>query len=1275
VVAVRIADGSELWSIDPRQLDPRLADAVVRGAPVVDGDVVVLGLRRPGLTRRISSVSLLGLDLFTGQMRYLRSVGSAGTQPWTRVQLRVDGVASEEGIVYRGDELGVFGAFEAHTGRPRWVRSFVLGKPQDPFDSGVGRMSIRAFEVASPVITSEHIYFIEPMDQSIVQLDKATGALLATRKADALAVPRYLLVHEGQLIVVGRSSVSAYATKDFATSEPVRLSGISQDGFTGRGVLAGDELLLPVGSGVLRVPLAALQPGATRAALPEPALAQAGESAEQAPANAGAATTDFAILPLSTSGNVLPIVDGSGGEGDLAHVLVADARALATHLSWERAKSQLLARAKASPADPAPTLTLLELSLRMGQAQDAPQYADTVLGLSRGLRGGPTRERVFRALSETLAVSRGAAGKSAPADRADQLPPAITDKALLLAMAQRLLPAADEPWQRAVAQLELALAHDGSAQGVEAIASAQRVLLDSTLAQVDFASLRLQSKQSSLPPRAHWGEPGRTLARDIATDMLWRLRESHGASAYAVYEEQARAALVDARAIAAGDARVRALVALSVRFPCAASSIDALELAGQSLAGQSLAGQSLAGQSLATEQRSAQPPTDAANAHARVASADARELLGEALTRALRTSKGTGALAGGTQASEARIASLLEKLATLSTAPTSQEPFARLLARVAREQPAIMLAGLPSPSAPSANASLPASPAPRVSIATLAQQWEQLASQRAQQHGGDAPALLPRLTELEPSQASLAADPLAPLRGDGLPQVLPGWDVREPLSRDASSSHDVFLAYRASTRTLAAFARSAFSPRVERLWSRENTPESVVVVHIGFGRTLLFVPPPSATQADAASRLEAIDNHSGLAQWQSPALASLRERDPQAQLLASKWTERMSTPLGGSVRPDDVIVLLTPQACLLVERGGFVASIARESGQVLWAAQSPLAIVYDADIALQAAQPNTQPNVLPSALPSALPTLEAGTQPVSASPAGALALSGALPQQTLTPEARTLGRMIAGACLVDSATGQPLTVLAGDEQVGEHARWIRALPSGGAVLATAEGVLRFEQRPASGEANVLWRTRVAAVSYSVAGSVVGESLFVLDTDLGLWRASLRTGQLGPGAELDTRERLSIPFETISLQGPQGSVLMHTSARGTLAHDASGKVLGVDALQPQGRIEPALLALTLQSDGTLGEPMLVTIESGAFRASPGFRNSVNASGPGSLPQGTLGPGRALFLRAPDMRLVGQTSVGLPSEPTSLALRDGLVLVGQEGGLVVLRALEE
>lgn len=1246
VVAVRIADGSELWSIDPRSLDlsgvglgeagapaemDRLADAVVRGAPIIDSDVVVLGLRRPGLTRRISSLSLLGLDLFTGEVRYVRHVGSAGTQPWTRVQLRVDGVASESGIIYRGDELGVFGAFEAHTGRPRWVRSFALGKPQDPFDAGVGRISIRAFEVASPVVTSEHVYFIEPLEQAIVQLDKATGALLATRKADSLATPRYLLQAGDMLLAIGRFSITAYPLASFASAEPVRLPAVSQDGFTGRAVVAGEDVLLPVASGLVRVPIAALAPSAVRApALPPSSLVpEDGQAPQQAP------TREFAIVPLGTSGNVLPIADSGNANdasdrGPLAHLLVADARALATHLSWERAQEQLLARAKANPADPAPVLTLLELSLRMGKAQDAPQHADVVLSLARGLRGSATRARVFRALSETLAVSRGA---SPPRLAGEQPPPALADKSLLLALAERLLPAADEPWQRAVAQLELALAQDGVGQGTQAIASAQNVLMDGALASVDFALQRTPGQ-----PGAAFGEPGRTLARDIAADMLWRLREAHGPNAYAVFEEQARAALSDARAASTPQQRVRALVLLAVRFPCASASIDALELASQ----QVLA--------------------------AGFAAGDARELLGEALSRALRAAPGQAS-----PASDARLGTLLSRLAQASQSPLAHEPFARLLARIARDYPTLSVPAASSPEASSPEASSPAASSPAASvapdgaatpaqalaaapIAQLAQQWEL----RVQQRTDPTPLLLPRLTELSPTAASLATDALQPLRGDGLPQVLPRWELREPLARNAGSSRDVFVAYRLGTRTLGAFARSAHTPRVEQLWSRDASPEDCIVVHIGLTSTLVYwpsaeggegAPPGSPSPARTrAGRLEAIDNRSGLTLWQSKSITELREQSPQAQLLASKWPERLSTPLGGSVRPDDVLIAMSDAACTLVERGGFVASFSLQTGEVLWANQSPLAVVYDADVGPQSPQGPGQPR-------------------------SAIALSGALPAQTPGPEGRSLGRMLAAACLLDGASGQPTTLLAGEEQVGEHARWIRALPDGGAVLATAEGLLRFAPREGSGNANVLWRTRVAAVSYSVAGSIVDGSILVLDTDLGLWRVGLRDGVLGPGAELETRDRLSIPFESIPLDTPKGRLLLHTSARGMIAHAASGTVLGVDAMQPSGRIEPALLARTLQADGSAGEPMLVTIESGVPRPTPGFRNGINASGPGSLAQGTLDPGRAIFLRAPDMTLLNHTRVGLPTQPTSLALRDGLLLVGQDGGLVVLRAMEE
>jgi hypothetical protein len=800
---------------------------------------------------------------------------------------------------------------------------------------------------------------------------------------------------------------------------------------------------------------------------------------------------------------------------------------------------------------------------------------------------------LFASLSEVLAVSRRApavrsavedAGKVAAApgntpqsqalmqsrlSMVEQPPPAIEDKVLLEAIAQRLLPAADEAWQRTIAQLELSLAQDGLGKGKEAIATAQQVLLDPVLASVDF-SLIGRGPQSASTEATSWGEPGKSIARDIASDLLWSLVNKHGTASYGVFEDQALEAVRVARSQKDVVQRTQMLVAAAAAYPCATASVDAMESAASDLANQ----------------------------------ADARMLLGEALARVLRHTGARG---------EERLARLVSTLERKSEGELDVQPMARLLAKLARDYPALKVE----------------SSAGSLVLSELAQRWQERAAQRT----SSAPLLTNELTEPSAKAATAARgekDPLLLLRGDGLPQVMPGWDVREALVVDRASSADVFVAFDARAKVMGAFARSALSGKVEALWQRPGTGDGIVV-HTSNARTLVFWPSEGGV-------LEAIDNASGLAVWTAQRMKELRDADAKAKALRELWPDRFSTPLGGSVRPDDVLIALTGTTCTLVERGGFAASFSLADGKLLAAAQTPLVVVYDIDA--QSASPRG-----------------------AGETAGTIAMSGAKSSVTAAGPAgpgRSLGRLIASACTLD-ATTLSTQMIAMPEQIGEHARWVRLLGDGSMLLASAEGVQRLSRGVhADASANTMWQKHDPNLSYSVAGYVVGESLFALDTDLKLWKVNLADGKIAADAQLDSRDRISIPFEALTL-GEQGAGgIVFASSRGVVAHAPTGRLMGVDALQAGGRLEPALLAQQLGAAGkeaTEQRRMIVTVESG--------QRNENSLRPAT-------PARVVFLRAPDLSLVGETSVGLPDVPTSFVLRDGLVIVGQEAGLVVLRA---
>ena len=105
--------GRPLWSVDVSTLDPRLDETVVRGPAVIEGDTAVVAMRKANMSRRVSALYLVGVDLYSGHLRWARLVSSVGTNPWGRMSTRPEAITLRRGIAYRADDMGVVAAYEA----------------------------------------------------------------------------------------------------------------------------------------------------------------------------------------------------------------------------------------------------------------------------------------------------------------------------------------------------------------------------------------------------------------------------------------------------------------------------------------------------------------------------------------------------------------------------------------------------------------------------------------------------------------------------------------------------------------------------------------------------------------------------------------------------------------------------------------------------------------------------------------------------------------------------------------------------------------------------------------------------------------------------------------------------------------------------------------------------------------------------------------------------------------------------------------------------------
>ncbi len=474
------ATGRVRWSVRLDALDESLEEATVRGPIQIAEGVAVVPARKYLPDRRLVSLSLIGLDLATGELRWVRPVGSAGSMPWVLQSMGADGSAIESGVVYRGDRLGVIGAIEVDSGRVRWVRLV-------PVDTGSSGEQPSAWQLQRPIIDGNDVVLIAPDMRRVLRLDRWTGAVKGERDmADLAAVqPKYLLRSGDAMVLVGDDRVGVLPIAEFERA-PMRVSRpVPQPGIRGRVVIAGDEVVMPTAT------------GATIAQLGDPATTR--------------------TLVLDESGNMLPLD---------SQLVVADDARLHSYLVWEVAERLLTTRIAADPKDPSPAVTFAELAYRAGHPD---RIAGAVRQAMAALKVAPqndttwrARERLILALQGMLstALEPGAALAKAGSQRA------ITDRGQLTELVDLLGELSFQPEDRLAHALAAGRLHELNERHADAVGRYQGVLNDATLAG------------------ATWRGPQVSIRGEIeATRRIEGLLKAHGAAVYTQQETQAASEL------------------------------------------------------------------------------------------------------------------------------------------------------------------------------------------------------------------------------------------------------------------------------------------------------------------------------------------------------------------------------------------------------------------------------------------------------------------------------------------------------------------------------------------------------------------------------------------------------------------------------------------------------------------------------------------------------------------------------------------------------------
>ncbi len=232
--------------------------------------------------------------------------------------------------------------------------------------------------------------------------------------------------------------------------------------------------------------------------------------------------------------------------------------------------------------------------------------------------------------------------------------------------------------------------------------------------------------------------------------------------------------------------------------------------------------------------------------------------------------------------------------------------------------------------------------------------------------------------------------------------------------------------------------------------------------------------------------------------------------------------DQFETPDDGIVPADDLIVAMDERTLVLVQRGGRIAALDTDTGEVLWNGSTPIARVYDVQIS--------------------------GGVLVIAGDAGKADAAGAMMDVSPTiqiVDART-GRM-----------GQRLADLEG------RVRWVRLTDEGALVCGLESKVLSIDLTTSQRN----WTIESPDVMPAAAAWIFGDRLLLMSTDRTLWLASVSSGRLNPKPLDAPRSHVESTRELdayLTSGNPDGPFAVATQ-QGIMIFGPTGELDGVDGM--------------------------------------------------------------------------------------------------------------
>lgn len=425
--------GSWLWSLDPTSIDAILESTTVRGEIVIEADTAIIPLRKRASSRRISSAYLLGLDLNTGRLRWLRLLATAGSLPSPTRDRLADSPLLSNGLVYQTDSVGVVACLEAQSGRPVWSRRF---HTETNLRGGMPSEVSPVFNVSRPVLDGMHLIFIQPGGDQLLAIDINTGDIAARRSLATMGDPRVIFHVGDYLVAPALDRFTVLPIKNFDSAPMAATNVFGSISIRGRASVSEGKLIVPIIEG-----LSVIDP---------------------------AHPLDAKQIPLRAVGNTV-VAPGQ--------LIVTDARKIHSYVTFATAESLLRERMTKRPTDAEPANDLIRLSYRAGRWDMVAPTADHALAI---FDADPTSaaSKLGRELLFDLLLEAARAGLDDPS--IPKLHPApTTDSAA--AIVDRLAQSVGSPAQRVEQLLMQAKVRELAGTPVAAIESYQQILTDDVL--------------------------------------------------------------------------------------------------------------------------------------------------------------------------------------------------------------------------------------------------------------------------------------------------------------------------------------------------------------------------------------------------------------------------------------------------------------------------------------------------------------------------------------------------------------------------------------------------------------------------------------------------------------------------------------------------------------------------------------------------------------------------------------------------------------------------